>query len=379
MPALEAKLLTDGMVGLSWEASSRTIGLTGEVYRGDAPDFTPAPDTRIAQTEGFRLVDKEAAPGTQHYALVLVSDYGRSAPVRASVEVPPPAQPEPAVALAAAQSFRSIALEWKEQGDTPLHYHVYRAPRDSDDFQRITKTPTRALSYHDAQVAPEEEYRYTVRAVSRRGLESPSATPILARAPASISEPILAASFAEDVSAYDHEGASIAGTCHGNVTTSGGALDLTQPGHVTYDHRPGFDLSAAFTVECEFKLLGGGDMPVVVSCGAWGGPGWFLQRLGAGWRWYVGGINCDGGKPVHGEWTHLLGTFDGETARLYQDGKLVAEKRGRADMTPHGGPLVVGQYSAPAAPYQTRGFLRRLMLHQCIPPALEQRLARAVP
>jgi hypothetical protein len=48
----------------------------------------------------------------------------------------------------------------------------------------------------------------------------------------------------------------------------------------------------------------------------------------------VGGIDCDGGQPALGRWIHLVGTYDGRTARLFEDGKLVGEKTGAANTAP---------------------------------------------
>ena len=45
-----------------------------------------------------------------------------------------------------------------------------------------------------------------------------------------------------------------------------------------------------------------------------------LQQRG----WSVAGIDCDGGKPPVGQWAHLVCTFDGQTARVYQ--RVVRER-----------------------------------------------------
>ena len=88
------------------------------------------------------------------------------------------------------------------------------------------------------------------------------------------------------------------------------------------------------------------------------GPYWFLQRIGRGWRWHVGGVSCDGGRPAPGRWTHLIGTFDGGTARLYQDGRLAAEQACDPIRTPWRGQFLVGQYSGgPSSPYQVIGWI----------------------
>ena len=57
-----------------------------------------------------------------------------------------------------------------------------------------------------------------------------------------------------------------------------------------------------------------------------------------------------------GRWTHLVCTYDGQTARLYQDGKLVATKAGIASRAPWRKPMYVGQYSGtPGPPFQVFG------------------------
>jgi hypothetical protein len=103
-------------------------------------------------------------------------------------------------------------------------------------------------------------------------------------------------------------GQSLPGKLHGAARIADGALDVTRGGHVTFPHQATFDLGQPFTVECWVWLDQMGKMPVIVSCGHWRQAGWFLQRLGNVWRWHVGGIDCDGGQPATGQWTHLVGT-----------------------------------------------------------------------
>ncbi len=65
-----------------------------------------------------------------------------------------------------------------------------------------------------------------------------------------------------------------------------------------------------------------------------------------------------------GRWTHLAAVYYGRQLRLYQDGKLVAEKEGpvQADIWP--GKLYVGQYSGQPAPsYQAKARVAHLQLY----------------
>ena len=115
-------------------------------------------------------------------------------------------------------------------------------------------------------------------------------------------------------------------------------------------------------------------MPVVISCGAWGEGGWLLQQLGGRWRWYVGGINCDGGKLIPERWTHIVASYDGEKARLYQDGAPVAETFGLLNGQPWEKPLHIGQYSAsPNESYQFKGYLSGVKIYNRILSAEDAR------
>ena len=70
----------------------------------------------------------------------------------------------------------------------------------------------------------------------------------------------------------------------------------------------------------------------------------------------MGGIDCDGGRPAEARWFHLVATYDGRTARLFENGKLVAEKAGTANPAPWPGDLHVGQYSGQPGPeFQSTG------------------------
>ncbi|UCC44953.1 MAG: LamG domain-containing protein, partial [Candidatus Zixiibacteriota bacterium] len=133
-----------------------------------------------------------------------------------------------------------------------------------------------------------------------------------------------------------------------------------------------FDLRAKLSVECRLYLENAEDMPVIVSCGRWQDRGWFLQKLGGAWRWHLGGIDCDGGTVPVKQWVHLVGTYDGAKAKLYQNGKEVAAVRCRPNQTPWQQPLFVGQYGAgPGPQYQVHGRIAGLKIYRCALTARE--------
>jgi hypothetical protein len=141
-------------------------------------------------------------------------------------------------------------------------------------------------------------------------------------------------------------------------------LDLEKGGHATLPGDTCFALTQPLSVECWVWFEEPGEMPVVVSCGVWKQAGWFLQKLGGAWRWHVGGVDCDGGRPAMRRWLHVVGTFDGRAVCLYENGRLLARKEGSFITTPWSGELHVGQYSGGAGgPYQVRGRVAGLKIY----------------
>ena len=129
-------------------------------------------------------------------------------------------------------------------------------------------------------------------------------------------------------------------------------------------HDAVMDLAQPLSLECWVRFDDVGRMPVVVSCGQWQQAGWFLQRLGNSWRWHVGGVDCDGGRPAAGKWIHVAATYDGQWARLYENGVQVAEQAGNFNPSPWAGAMLVGQYSGQPAPdYQVTGRIAGVKLY----------------
>ena len=104
----------------------------------------------------------------------------------------------------------------------------------------------------------------------------------------------------------------------------------------------------------------------------WQQAGWFLQQIGGTWRWHVGGVDCDGGQAITGRWVHVVGTYDGRTARVFQDGVQVGEHAGPFKTEVFPGDLFIGQYSGGAGPmYQVHGRLANLKLYHRVLSATE--------
>jgi hypothetical protein len=257
-----------------------------------------------------------------------------------------------------------VRLRWQSVPGRALSYNVYRAKAGSKQFAKLIDEPTGAAWFTDSTAEPQVEYAYTVRAVSRRGLEGAPSAAAVASARL-VKEPVFTAAFDTDTRGRLDGGEELTGELRGGARVAGSVLDLTRGGHVAFPHCEQFDLSQPLTVELWVSMEAAGQMPIPVSCGLWNQAGWFLQRIGGRWRWHVGGFDCDGGKPVAGQWMHVVCTYDGRVARVFQDGVQVAEKAGTAVPLLWSGELLVGHYSGSPkdAAFQVTGKIAGLKLY----------------
>jgi len=365
-PALDATLRPDSAVELSWPRSAATIGLQYELHRSTKGEFTPDASTQLAMTTGGRFADLLPPAGTQYYALLVTSDSQRSRPAVTSIEVPPPPAPAVPTDLNIRALSSEIVLSWKSPEGTALRYEVLRGRKGTSQLVRLNAEPLRSPGYSDVNVAPGTTYTYVVRSIDRRGQQSSISNRVEATPLPEIKEPVFTVDFSGEktLAAKLLDGKTVAGKLHAGATLAEGTLQLGSSGFATFAHQPEFDLTKALSVECRVRIDKETAMPVVVSCGAFNGSGWFVQRFGSGWRWHVGGVNCDGGRPVVGRWTHLIATFNGRHATLYQDGKQVASIACNPTRAVWSGPLVLGQYSAQGPNYQVTGQIKDVKIYR---------------
>lgn len=370
-PPLAADVSPDGTVELSWPRTAETIGFQYELHRGDTADFTPDDSTYLGLTSAGQFTDVAAPPGKQSYALVLTDDARKGTPSHVDVDVPQPTPPKPPTGVMARPLPGEVELEWQTGTLGSVRYHVFRAQADAGEIEQMTQESLASLAYVDSLVEPGKEYAYTVRSLDRRGQLSSASPTVNATPLPQIREPVFVAPLVENAAARLLDGRTMKGRLAGGAGFSEDALNLGDGGHVTFPHRPEFDLRHAFSVECWVRIDEPTRMPVILACGAFNRSGWFVQRYGRGWRWHLGGVSCDGGKPVVGGWVHLVGTFDGRRARLYQDGRLVSDVPCQPNRELWTGPLYVGQYTNVAPDYQVRGLISGVKFYQRAVPAEE--------
>ena len=361
-PAVSARLRPDDAVELAWQRTADTIGLQYELHRAGTPQFVPDADNQIGLTTAGRFVELVPPVGTQHYALIVTSGAQRSPPVFTSLIVPQPPPPKPPHGLVAQALSGEVALDWEGPELSGVGYLVFRAVAGTAPEQ-LTAEPWGQSHYADLQAEPGTRYVYTVRAVDRRGQESPLSAPVEATPLPEIKEPVFTTDFAQRSEAVRPDRSRVPGKLHGDAKANAGTLELGTSGFATFERAPEFELRKAFTLECWVRVDREAAMPVVAAAGAFASHGWFLQRYGGGWRWHLAPVNCDGGRPAVGRWTHLVGTFDGQQACLYQDGQRVAHVAGVPSRVPWNGPLVLGQYSSQGPAYQVHGGLKGFQLY----------------
>jgi len=367
-----------GVVRLRWERSPRTIGLITEIHRwGDLRSgvgvATPSESSLIGRTELAEFTDKNAPTGAVLYALVFVSDPAetsgtvrsgavlsfacfqaptqarlefrcplatiepqKSDPIYRVVEVPSPTAPPAVLNLRAVSRPGMVRLQWDEGRIGQFRYNVYAGG------QRLTPEPIFGNSF-DIRTGALESVEYIVETVGRiaGGRTSVMGQPLPPR-----------------------EGTVFSltpGSGHlvAPATFDGDELDLSRGGYFVVPHDDNFNVhDGGFTVEFSVKFDSIEGSPVVVCNGFWNRAGWFFQAFNGQWRFHVDGVNCDGGAVRVGEWLHIVGTFDGQTLRLYENGTLIAHHAASANRTPWLDNLVIGQYSQTAPGFQVRGRIR---------------------
>jgi len=378
----KAEITSDYEVTLTWDEPPENRGLRYKIFRGDKPDFIPSDVTLLTTTYFPPIYDlTDRGDATFYYAVAPVPPTGQHVPVaRTMVAVPRPPVPPPPAGLTAVPGPGTVRLSWKPPDRPNLRFNIYRAEGESGDFQLMAKAQPLSSFFIDTGLASDRAYRYHITSVDRGGQESLPGEVVSAQPLPVIREPVFSARFDGDAVASVASGIDPGvgkGTLHPPSGFTEGvqdkALDIRSGGYVTYPYDPAFDLSRELSITCWVKPETLEGMPVIASCGEWGRNGWFLQIIGGGIRFYIGGGNVlDAGRSQAGQWIHIAAVFDGRRMILYQDGRQVGSKKVLAvDYTPWGRPLFVGQYHFLQEPYQVHGLIDELKIYQRAIPAEE--------
>jgi hypothetical protein len=346
---LLAYVEADGSVALVWEESAATIGLKFEIHRGPKAGFTDM--TLLGSTTLSTFTDLHPPAGRQYYTMIALSENDqRSAPAQTSIQVPAPRPPQAPIALSASPKPGEIVLEWETAEQPWSRFNIYRAPEGSDAFEKLNAEPGTLRAFVDFKAPQEATSRYFVRAVNRRGLESEPSELIEAAPLPDREGPLLFVSGTPEVTVIGPDREPREPNPHGKAKVESGMFDLTAGGHFLLPALSPKDHTTRFSVECWVYFEKKEKMPVLLSSGKIRDKGWFLQQFGAGWRWNIGGVNCDGGEAGPEKWFHLVATFDGERARLFENGIEIASKECRPLTSVWPEPIFVGQYAPSQRP-----------------------------
>ncbi|MDR1964999.1 MAG: hypothetical protein LBQ50_14605 [Planctomycetaceae bacterium] len=372
MPELTATVFADSVVLLNWEHSSATYGLTFHLYRNGEP---------IAETTAFQFSDTAAKIGMNQYTLILENNVGKkSEPIIRDVEVPKP-NPLPKIEHFTAESIPGcVRLFWNHNSDSSdnlIYYDILRCEKNArtvetgsgetgfggtmkEKWEHLTAEPISAIAFEDTSGEPEKSYRYRIRPISRRGESGDDSDEIEIAAKPVPKIVLFESALKNEAVAGLSDGSVVTGILQGDAKLTGESLDIVTNGQLVFPNRSEYNFDKRITVDFWAKIDEQTKMPVLISFGRWNESGWFVQWIGNRLRWHVAGVDCDGGSLTLGQWTHCVCQYDGNSLRIIQDGKPVAEKAARIRKTRSWtGSLMIGNYSGGTGEqYQLKGSVR---------------------
>ena len=263
---------------------------------------------------------------------------------------PPPDTSPPSVptGLTATGMVSGVSLSWTASTDNVgvAGYRIYR--------NGSLVATSQATSYLDSGLSPQTTYTYSVSAYDAAGNVSALSAPVSATTPAAPppSAPVAAYSFSEgtgttggDASGYGNTG-TVSNTTWTTSGKYGSALVFNgSSARVTIPHSASLALTTGMTLEAWVY-------PTNVSA-AWrdvimkGSDEYYLEATSSSGPPAVAGSNLGGSLigsaalPIN-TWSHLAGTYDGTTLRLYVNGVQVASRAQTGSIATTTNPLQIG-------------------------------------
>ncbi|MCX7597564.1 MAG: LamG domain-containing protein [Armatimonadetes bacterium] len=350
--SMSARQLDYGGVELTWEPSADP-GVAYEVLRR-AQDGTEVP---LALTFDTWIEDCAPPAGRQEYVVTplwLGGQKGQPAVAALTVEARKPPAPAQWKAL---PGPRRIVIELPGGVLGVRSWRVYLRTAGEADWRRgadipagYVGTPARA-----AVLAPGgRTVEVTVAAVGIAGVESDRAAPVSVTPLDQPPRPV--AVFAGEKTDLP-EGAQLRGNARFVDDPDRGRVLELGGGWVEMGLPEGLRSPAGLTLSLWLKPASwAGRMPVIVSHGTWRQDGFFLQILGANFRWHKApATDCDGGAATAGQWQHVIAVWDGAESRTYLNGALVARTPTDPRFLVGDAPLYVGRYIFDQEVYYFRG------------------------
>jgi fibronectin type 3 domain-containing protein len=353
-----------GKVTVSWNAATDNVGVTGYgVYRSTTSGFTPAAGNRIATATGTSWTDDGRAPGTYYYRVVAEDAAGNaSAPSAEATGESLADTTAPTVDLTAPTAGATVraivavsANAADEAGVASVQFQLDGANLGAED----TSAPY-SVNWDTTAADPGS---HSLRAIARdaagNATTSAAVTVTVDNSAPSGPAPVAAYGFEEasGTSVTDVTGRGHAGTVSGATRTATGkngrALSFDGVNDsVSIPDADDLDLTSGMTLEAWVNPTNNsgwrtailkertGDLSYALYSGGSTVPMTTITTVGAGG--YGEARGPGGSAPPVNTWTHLAGTYDGTTLRLYRNGTLVASSTRVGSITVGAGPLKLG-------------------------------------